>query len=263
MAEDIYVTRGHSTASSGSISQKGVEVNSGSGLNLSIREYDMNRMRTFVRTERTTLKRLPKRAFYQRKIIYDILNEGFICHVGFISDGQPVVIPTAYGRVADMLYIHGSAASRMLRSLAAGIPICVTVTLVDGLVLARSAFHHSMNYRSVVIFGTAIVVGDKKEKLHALRSFSEHVLPGRWADVRDPNESELKQTLVLRIRLGEASAKIRSGAPVDEESDFNLHVWAGELPLRIVPGTPIRDPRSEFEVPIPAYLNNIVARFRA
>lgn len=233
------------------------------GSSLSIREYEIKRMRGFVPTERTALKRLPKRASYQRKIIYDILDEGFICHVGFVSDGQPVVIPTAYGRVAEMLYIHGSAASRMLRSLAGGIPVCVTVTLVDGLVLARSVFHHSMNYRSVVIFGTAIVVGDKKEKLRALRSFSEHVLPGRWADVREPNEPELKQTLVLRIPLREASAKIRSGAPVDEESDYNLHVWAGELPLRIVPGTPIRDPRSDIEVPIPSYLNNIVTRFRA
>jgi uncharacterized protein len=223
----------------------------------------MKRTRRFVPTERTTLKRLPKRAFYQRKIIYDILDEGFICHVGFVDRDYPVVIPTAYGRVADTLYIHGSAASRMLRSLAAGFPVCVTVTLVDGLVLARSVFHHSMNYRSVVIFGTAIVVRDKKEKLRALRSFSEHVLPGRWADVRKPNTAELKQTLVLRIPLTEASAKIRTGGPVVEESDYNLRVWAGELPLRIVPGTPIRDPRSEFEAPIPSYLNNIVARFRA
>jgi nitroimidazol reductase NimA-like FMN-containing flavoprotein (pyridoxamine 5'-phosphate oxidase superfamily) len=223
----------------------------------------MKRTRRFVPTERTTVKRLPKRAFYQHKIIYDILDEGFICHVGFVDRDHPVVIPTAYGRVADTLYIHGSAASRMLHLLATGIPVCVTVTLVDGLVLARSVFHHSMNYRSVVIFGTAISVRDKKEKLRALLSFSEHVLPGRWAGVRGPNKAELKQTLVLRIPLREASAKIRTGAPVDEESDYNLRVWAGELPLRIVPGTPIRDPRSEFEVPIPSYLNKIVARFRA
>jgi uncharacterized protein len=223
----------------------------------------MKRATKFGPTERTTLKRLPKRAFYERKIIYDILDEGFICHVGFVDTHHPVVIPTAYGRVGDMLYIHGSAGSRMLRSLAAGIPVCVTVTLVDGLVLARSIFHHSMNYRSVVIFGTAIAVGNKKEKLRALRSFSEHVLPGRWADVREPNKAELKQTLVLRMPLKEASAKIRSGAPVDEGRDYNLRVWAGELPLRIVAGTPIRDPRSEFEVPIPSYLNNIIARFRA
>jgi hypothetical protein len=223
----------------------------------------MKRTRRFVPTERTTVKRLPKRAFYQRKIIYDILDEGFICHVGFVDRDHPVVIPTAYGRIADTLYIHGSAASRMLRSMATGNPVCVTVTLVDGLVLARSVFHHSMNYRSVVIFGTAISVRDKKEKLRALHSFSEHVLPGRWADVRGPNKAELKQTLVLRIPLREASAKIRIGAPVDEESDYNLRVWAGELPLRIVPGTPILDPRSEFEVPLPSYLNKIVTGFRA
>jgi uncharacterized protein len=223
----------------------------------------MKRTTKFVPTERTTLKRLPKRAFYERKIIYQILDEGFICHVGFVDRDHPVVIPTAYGRVADTLYIHGSAASRMLRSLATGTPVCVTVTLVDGLVLARSVFHHSMNYRSVVIFGTANVVRDKRKKLRALRSFSEHVLAGRWTDVREPNESELKQTLVLRLPLREASAKIRTGAPMDEESDYNLRVWAGELPLRIVAGTPIRDPRSEFEVPIPSYLNHIVARFRA
>jgi hypothetical protein len=222
----------------------------------------MKRTRRFVPTERTTVKRLPKRAFYQRKIIYDILDEGFICHVGFVDRDHPVVIPTAYGRIADTLYIHGSAASRMLRSMATGNPVCVTVTLVDGLVLARSVFHHSMNYRSVVIFGTAISVRDKKEKLRALHSFSEHVLPGRWADVRGPNKAELKQTLVLRIPLREASAKIRIGAPVDEESDYNLRVWAGELPLRIVPGTPILDPRSEFEVPIPSYLNKIMTGFR-
>jgi uncharacterized protein len=233
------------------------------GASLHIRKYEMKRATKFGPTERTTLKRLPKRAFYERKIIYNILDEGFICHVGFVDTHHPVVIPTSYGRIGEMLYIHGSASSRMLRSLAAGIPVCVTVTLVDGLVLARSIFHHSMNYRSVMIFGTANVVGDEKEKLHALRSFSEHVLPGRWADVREPNKVELKQTLVLRIPLKEASAKIRTGAPVDEESDYNLRVWAGELPLRIVAGTPIQDPRSEFEVPIPSYLNNIMARFRA
>jgi nitroimidazol reductase NimA-like FMN-containing flavoprotein (pyridoxamine 5'-phosphate oxidase superfamily) len=223
----------------------------------------MNRSTKLVPTQRTALKRLPERGAYGRNTIYKILDEGLVCHVGFVVNGEPIVIPMAYARAGNMLYIHGSAASRMLRSLAAGIPVCVTVTLVDGLVLARSAFHHSMNYRSVVIFGTAIVVGDKKEKLRALRSFSEHVLPGRWADVREPNKAELKQTLVLRIPLREASAKIRTGAPVDEENDYNLRVWAGELPLRTVVGTPIRDPRSEFEVPIPSYLNNIMARFRA
>lgn len=215
----------------------------------------------FKPTKRTTLKRLPKRASYKRKIIYDILDEGFICHVGFIDTDHPVVIPTAYGRLGDLLYIHGSAASRMLRSLADGVPICATVTLVDGLVLARSAFHHSMNYRSVVVFGTASVVTDPTEKVQALRAFSEHVLPGRWADVREPNEVELKQTLVLSIPLSEASAKIRTGPPVDEESDYDLPVWAGELPLDIVARKPVGDRRLSAGIRVPSYLHTAIARF--
>ncbi|HWX15627.1 MAG TPA: pyridoxamine 5'-phosphate oxidase family protein [Chthoniobacterales bacterium] len=201
-------------------------------------EYEMKRTTTFVPTERTTLKRLPGRATYERDTIYQILDEGFVCHVGFIANGQPIVIPTAYGRAEDILYIHGSVASRMLRALADGIQVCVTVTLVDGLVLARSAFHHSMNYRSVVVFGTAYAVKDAIEKTRALRTFSEHVIPGRWAEVREPSEDELKKTLVLRIPLTEASAKVHSGPPIDEEADYTLPVWAGELPLRLVTGAP-------------------------
>ena len=216
----------------------------------------MNRKRTFVPTERTTLKRLPKRATYERDTIYQILDEGFVCHLGFIVDGQPVVIPTAYGRAEDILYIHGSVASRMLRALADGIQVCVTVTLVDGLVLARSAFHHSMNYRSLVVFGTASVVEDAREKAKALFAFSEHVIPGRWAEVREPNEDELKKTLVLRIPLTEASAKVRSGPPIDEEADYTLSVWAGELPVRLVTGAPISDPRLGRHLQVPAYVRN-------
>src|SRR6266853_5335306 len=151
----------------------------------------MNRGTRFHPSERTKLRRLPQRASYERDTIYQILDEGFVCHVGFVSDGQPVVIPTAYGRAEDILYIHGSVASRMLRALADGIQVCVTVTLVDGLVLARSAFHHSMNYRSVVVFGTASVVKDATEKAKALLTFSEHLIPGRWVEVREPNEDEL------------------------------------------------------------------------
>jgi nitroimidazol reductase NimA-like FMN-containing flavoprotein (pyridoxamine 5'-phosphate oxidase superfamily) len=207
------------------------------------------------------LKRLSKRASYERKIIYQILDEAFICHVGFISDGQPVVIPTAYGRAEDVLYIHGSVASRMLRALADGIPVCVTVTLVDGLVLARSAFHHSMNYRSVVVFGKAYVVRGAMEKAKALRLFSEHVLPGRWAEVRQPNDGELKKTMVLRMPLMEASAKIRSGPPIDEESDYDLRVWAGELPLSLVAGEPITDPRLLPGIQVPAYIETVRVRF--
>lgn len=210
----------------------------------------------FVPTKRTRLKRLSKRASYERKIIYQILNEAFICHVGFISDGQPVVIPTAYGRAEDVLYIHGSVASRMLRALAEGIRICVTVTLVDGLVLARSAFHHSMNYRSIVVFGKAYVVRGAMEKAKALRLFSEHVIPGRWAEVRQPNEGELKKTLVLRMPLMEASAKIRRGPPIDDEADYALPVWAGELPIRLAIGAPISDPRLPQHLKAPAYIRN-------
>jgi nitroimidazol reductase NimA-like FMN-containing flavoprotein (pyridoxamine 5'-phosphate oxidase superfamily) len=215
----------------------------------------------FKPTRRTTLRRLPKRASYERKIIYDILDEGFICHLGFVDSNHPVVIPTAYGRVADLLYIHGSAASRMLRSLADGVPVCVTVTLVDGLVLARSAFHHSMNYRSVVVFGTASIVTDLTEKVQALRAFSEHILPGRWADAREPNEVELKQTLVLSIPLSEASAKIRTGPPVDEETDYSLPVWAGEMPLSLAFRKPIADSRLRPGIKTPAYI--LSARVRS
>lgn len=210
----------------------------------------------FVPTKRTRLKRLSKRASYERKIIYQILDEAFICHVGFISDGQPVVIPTAYGRAEDVLYIHGSVASRMLRALADGIRVCVTVTLVDGLVLARSAFHHSMNYRSIVVFGKAYVVRGAMEKAKALRLFSEHVIPGRWAEVRQPNEGELKKTLVLRMPLMEASAKIRRGPPIDDEADYALPVWAGELPIRLAIGAPISDPRLPQHLKAPAYIRN-------
>jgi nitroimidazol reductase NimA-like FMN-containing flavoprotein (pyridoxamine 5'-phosphate oxidase superfamily) len=210
----------------------------------------------FIRTKRTELKRLPHRASYERRIVYQILDEGFICHVGFIDSGHPVVIPTAYGRVEGMLYIHGSAASRMLRTLADGISVCVTVTLVDGLVLARSAFHHSMNYRSVVVFGVASAVKNVTKKLRALHAFSEHVMPGRWADVRKPNDTELKQTLVLELPLTEASAKIRTGPPIDEPSDYDLRVWAGELPLSLVAGEPVADPRLVPGLQAPGYIQH-------
>lgn len=200
-------------------------------------------METITPTQRTTVKRLPKRAKYDCETVYQILDEGLVCHVGFVVDSQPYVIPTAYGRVEDKLYIHGSPASRMLRTLQEGIPVCVTVTLLDGLVLARSAFHHSMNYRSVVIFGTASVVLEPEEKLQALHAFTEHIVPGRWDEVRQPNRNELAGTLVLSLPLIEASAKVRTGPPVDDEADYELPVWAGEIPLRLVAGTPINDPR--------------------
>lgn len=213
-------------------------------------------MEKLAPTQRTTIKRVPKRGNYQQETIYQILDEGLVCHVGFVVDNQPFVIPTAYGRIEDKLYIHGSPASRMLRNLQQGIQVCLTVTLIDGLVLARSAFHHSMNYRSVVVFGTAEVVSDSEEKLQALYAFTEHVIPGRWQEVRQPNPHELAGTLVLTLPLAEASAKIRTGAPIDDEADYLLPVWAGEIPLRVVAGTPINDPRLQSEIMPAPYVQN-------
>src|ERR1700674_3407382 len=205
----------------------------------------------YAPTTRTRVVRESHRGVYDRAAAYQILDEGFICHVGFVADGQPFVIPTAYGRVGDNLYIHGSAASRMLRNLDKGIPVCVTVTLLDGLVLARSIFNHSMNYRSVVVLGTAVAVLDAKEKLAALQSISEHILPGRWADSRQPNERELKQTLVMRLPIEEFSAKVRQGPPIDDEEDYSFPTWAGVIPLEMVPGPPIKDPRLDPTTPVP------------
>lgn len=210
-------------------------------------------MEKIPQTPRTTLKRLPHRGTYDRETIEAILDEGFICHVGFVSDGKPFVIPTGYARVGDRLIIHGSQASRMLRTLGQGIDVCLTVTLIDGLVLARSAFHHSMNYRSVVVFGRATVVDDPDEKVSALRALSEHMIPGRWDDVREPNELEMKQTTVLSLPLSEASAKVRTGPPLDDEEDYELPVWAGVIPLRMVAGQPLDDGRIAAKSEIPKY----------
>ncbi|HEX7421527.1 MAG TPA: pyridoxamine 5'-phosphate oxidase family protein, partial [Thermoanaerobaculia bacterium] len=184
-----------------------------------------------LQTERTTVKRLAKRGHYDRQTIVAILDEALICHLAFVIEGSPVVIPTIHTRVDDTLYFHGSAASRMLRSLKNGIEACVCVTLLDGLVMARSAFHHSMNYRSAVIFGTATEVTDRDEKLRVLAALVDHVAKGRSRDARAPNESELKQTLVLALPITEASAKIRTGPPIDDEEDYALPIWAGVLPL--------------------------------
>ena len=208
---------------------------------------------TFAQTNRTNLKRLPKRGHFDRDTVYGILDEGFICHVGFVVDGQPFVIPTGYARVDDKLFIHGSQASRMLRSLSGGVDACVTVTLVDGLVLARSAFHHSINYRSVVVFGRATLVDNVEEKKAALFAFSEQVVRGRWNDVRQPTESELKQTTVLSLPLLEVSAKVRTGPPIDDEEDYSLPIWAGVVPLRLVADSPISDPRLPDGIRAPAY----------
>lgn len=200
-------------------------------------------MRSFTPTKRTTLHRRPNRAAYDRATVEAILDEGLYCHVGFTVEEQPYVIPTIHARMEDRLYIHGSSASRMLRTLKEGIPMCVTVTILDGIVLARSAFHHSMNYRSVVVLGTAREVADPEEKYSALKAIVDHVAPGRWDDVRWPTPQELKATSVLRLPLEEVSAKIRTGPPLDDEEDYQLSCWAGEIPLRLTAQTPIPDPR--------------------
>jgi nitroimidazol reductase NimA-like FMN-containing flavoprotein (pyridoxamine 5'-phosphate oxidase superfamily) len=205
-------------------------------------------------TERTRIRRLPERGNYDRATIDAILDEALICHVGFVVEGRPVVIPTIHARVGDHLYFHGSPAAGMLRTLRGGVEACVTVTLLDGLVLARSAFHHSMNYRSVVVFGKAEEVVDREEKIRVLDKLVEHVCRGRSADARRPNEGELKQTLVLRIPIAEASAKIRTGPPKDDEEDYSLPIWAGVLPLALVPSAPVPDN----EVAVPQY----VTRYR-
>src|SRR5271170_1527487 len=207
----------------------------------------------FTPTARTRVVRESHRGVYDRATAYQILDEGFICHVGFVTDGQPFVIPTAYGRIGDNLYIHGSAASRMLRNLDKGVAVCFTVTLLEGLVLARSIFNHSMNYRSVVVLGTAVAVDDPQEKLEALRQLSEHILPGRWVESRQPNAKELKQTLVMRLPITEFSAKVRLGPAIDDEEDYAFPTWAGVIPLEMVAGKPIDDPRLEPGMPVPPY----------
>ena len=198
-------------------------------------------MDTYTPTERTQVKRLPKRGVYDQAQVHAILDEGFICHVGFVADGQPYVIPTGYARSGDQIYLHGSPASRMLRAQAAGVPVCLT--LVDGLVLARSAFHHSINYRSVVALGQARLVTDPEEKMTALGRITNHLAPGRWEEARLPSEKEVKSTTVVALALDEVSAKVRTGPPIDDEEDYALPVWAGVVPLWIEAGEPAPDAR--------------------
>jgi uncharacterized protein len=208
---------------------------------------------TQMPTARTRVVREADRAVYDRETVYRILDEGFLCHAGFVVDGQPFVIPTSYGRKDARLYIHGSAASRMLRQMKDGVPVCITVTLLEGLVLARSVFNHSMNYRSVVILGKATLVDDPEEKLAALRILSEHILPGRWDDARQPNERELKATSVLRVPIEEYSAKVRQGPAIDDEEDYSFPTWAGVVPLEMVAGQPINDARLLPGREVPSY----------
>jgi uncharacterized protein len=207
-------------------------------------------------TERTQLRRLPKRGVFDREMIYKILDAGFVCHIGFTIGAKTFVIPTGYARAGDRLLIHGSSVSRMLRAMSDGIEVCATVTLIDGLVLARSAFHHSVNYRSVIVFGVASLVGNEDEKIEALRAFTEHIVPGRWQDVRPPNKSELAATAVLSLPIQEASAKVRTGDPVDEEEDYALDVWAGVIPLKLCADTPMNDVRLKNGINPPRYVLN-------
>jgi nitroimidazol reductase NimA-like FMN-containing flavoprotein (pyridoxamine 5'-phosphate oxidase superfamily) len=211
-------------------------------------------------TKLTELRRIPDRGSHDWATIYQILDAGFLAHVGFCLDGQPFVIPTLYGRDGERLYLHGSAASRMLRELETGVAACVTVTLVDGLVLSRSAFDHSMNYRSIVAFGTARKVADPEQKVKSLRVISEHLIAGRWAEVRGPSEQELKATTVLEFSIDEASSKVRNGPPLDDESDYGLPIWAGVLPLEMKSRPPIPDDKLVEGITLPDYVRRYDAR---
>ena len=211
-------------------------------------------------TKRTELHRIPDRGSREWETINQILDAGFLAHVGFCVAGQPFVIPTLYGRDGEKLYLHGSAASRMLRELETGIPACVTVTLVDGLVLARSAFDHSMNYRSVVAFGKARKIADAEQRIRSLRVISEHLIAGRWKEIREPSEKELKATTVVEFLIEEASSKVRSGPPLDDENDYGLPVWAGVLPLEIRSRPPIPDAKLIEGVGVPDYVRSYDVR---
>lgn len=208
----------------------------------------------FARTDRNRIKRLPKRGQYDRETIYRILDEALICHVGFVDKRQPYVIPINFARVEDSIVLHGAKASRLLKHIEAGHPICVEATIVDGLVLARSVFHHSVNYRSVVVFGKGGLIEDEQQKLAALRAVSEHLIPGRWQEARLPNRKELNATSVVAIKIDEASAKVRVGPPVDEEEDYELPVWAGVLPLQEMPLSPMQDELQSKDVLLPGYV---------
>ena len=212
-------------------------------------------MTQFTQTEQTRIKRLPERGHYDRETIYKILDEALICHVGFVEKRQPYVIPINFARVEDSIVLHGAKASRLLKHVEAGHPVCVTATLVDGLVLARSVFHHSVNYRSVVLFGKGRPVEDEGEKLAALEAITEHLIPGRWREARLPNRKEMNATRVVSIRIDEASAKVRVGPPGDEQEDYALPVWAGVLPLQEIPLTPIRDELQSEDVRLPEYIS--------
>ena len=211
-------------------------------------------MTDFAKTEKNNVKRMPKRGYYDRQTIYRILDEALICHVGFAEGGQPYVVPINFARVDDTIILHGAKASRLLKHIEAGHPVCVEATIVDGLVLARSVFHHSVNYRSVVLFGKGCLVLEEPEKLAALEAVTEHLIPGRWKEARLPNAKELNATSVVSIRIAEASAKVRLGPPLDDQEDYTLPVWAGVLPLKEMPLSPLHDELQSEGVPLPEYI---------
>lgn len=211
-------------------------------------------MTHFTKTEKNRIKRLPKRGHYDQQTIYRILDEALICHVGFVEKNQPFVIPINFARVEDTIVLHGAKASRLLKHIEAGHPVCVEVTIIDGLVLARSAFHHSVNYRSVVVFGRGGAIENEQEKLAALKAITEHLIPGRWQETRPPNRKELNATSVVSIRIDKASAKVRVGPPVDDHEDYGLPVWAGILPLQEMPLSPIRDELLREDIVLPEYI---------
>ena len=214
----------------------------------------------YEKTDRTEVRRMPERGHYERDVVHAILDEALVCHLGFIADGKPVVIPTIYGRAGETLYVHGSVASRMLRSLKDGVDLSLTVTLIDGLVLARSSFHHSMNYRSVVVFGRGRAVVDSEEKGRALDAIVDHTVPGRRDQVRPPNAKELAKTLVIAVDLELVSAKVRTGPPVDDEEDYDIPVWAGVIPLRLQTEAVVPDPRLDQAIAIPEHVARYARR---
>ena len=211
-------------------------------------------MAGFPKTDKNRIKRLPKRGHYDRETIYQILDEALICHVGFVENNQPYIIPINFARVGDAIVLHGAKASRLLKHIEAGNPVCIEVTLVDGLVLARSVFHHSVNYRSVVLFGTGQSIEGEQEKMAALEAITEHLIPGRWREARLPNRKEMNATSVVSIKIDQASAKVRSGPPGDDEADYALPVWAGVLPIQEMPLTPIRDELMTQDIAVPKYI---------
>lgn len=213
-------------------------------------------MSTFKKTNRNRVKRRPKRGSYDRSVIYKIIDEALICHVGFVQDDQPFVIPTIHARIDDNIILHGSRVSRFLKHIGSGNEVCVTITILDGIVLARSVFHHSMNYRSVVLFGKGKTIEAKEDKLKALDAVTGHIMPGRWHDARRPNRKELNATTVVAIPIEEASAKIRTGPPVDDLEDYELPIWAGVLPIRQKAASPEKDPKLSSTVAVPDYVIN-------